>query len=236
MAPRKRLNDDSSSSQPARFTKKAHESWYELRKEKNLVVEKIIHPDIDRVFRLTEAFRSVGWERMLTLSGEYFPDLVREFYANILNKEEKSRMVKSSVRGTPITLTLDYLREFLNLRDPRAPFTYTINRNGFVADDHNYDIEATKTKFGCSDMRVRDLGLRWIRARLLIYLFGFNIEPRASGLNEIRISDLYPADKMIFGLGRPERIALAPLILRCIHDVVASNRPDKNFVFPVLLS
>ncbi|VFQ92012.1 unnamed protein product [Cuscuta campestris] len=233
---KKRNEDGSSSSQPPRLTSRDNETWWEERKETSFIIEKTIDPTIDNYFKLSNAFATLGWENMLTLTGTYFPELVREFYANITEKSKKRFLVRSYVRGTEVEIDLTYLREFLDLRDPSHPIHYMINRKGVVVDDRGYNIEETKGKFGVRDMLTRSFGLRWIRARLLIYLIGFNIVPRASGLNEIRNSDLYLVDRLIFGLPRIQKIALAPIIIKCIREVVASSRRDKNFVFPVLLS
>lgn len=58
------------------------------------------------------------WENLLSLRGEYYPDLLREFYANMLRKHNKHlHAIISSVKGIHIALTRESLANRLGLRD-----------------------------------------------------------------------------------------------------------------------
>ena len=56
----------------------------------NFVVEKMIHLTINQEFILTEAFVKVRWVLILQLLEVYYPQLVKEFYANIEDKDDKN--------------------------------------------------------------------------------------------------------------------------------------------------
>ena len=51
------------------------------------IYEMHIVPEIDAVYRITEAFELLGWAPILSLPHHIYPDLVWEFYVNIDNKK-----------------------------------------------------------------------------------------------------------------------------------------------------
>ena len=55
---------------------------------------------IDAIYRITETFELLGWALILSIPLHIYPDLIREFYANIDNKKgHNSEEIKSFVRG-----------------------------------------------------------------------------------------------------------------------------------------
>ncbi|KAI5664452.1 hypothetical protein M9H77_23775 [Catharanthus roseus] len=59
-------------------------------------------------YRLENHFRGLGWVPLLRLFGDYYPDLVREFYANMLHKMDKDLpTIISHVKGVRIVLGRD---------------------------------------------------------------------------------------------------------------------------------
>ena len=42
--------------------------------------------EVEAAFQISQAFDQLGWAPILRLSTHYYPELVHEFYANIINK------------------------------------------------------------------------------------------------------------------------------------------------------
>ena len=71
-----------------RFTSRENARWYEERKNNALVLEKTVSEEVDHIFGIRRAFDVLGWAPVLDLAGRYYPHLVREFYANIEDKDD----------------------------------------------------------------------------------------------------------------------------------------------------
>ena len=81
-----------------RFSTKEKELWYRERSSNKFVVEKTISLEIDREFILKELFRTLGWARVMELRGAYYPELVRQFYANLWRNENNPPRLQSMVK------------------------------------------------------------------------------------------------------------------------------------------
>ena len=97
MAPRKttalrssRTQAPAASSSTPRFTSEANRKWYDDHRENKLIVERTVAHDIEASFYIWDAFACLGWDPILDVQGDYYPELVREFYANIADKDEPS--------------------------------------------------------------------------------------------------------------------------------------------------
>ena len=73
----------------SRFSSKENAKWYARKRIDTVVVEKTLSADLDESFKIRHAYNTLGWGRLLELSGLYYPELVRQFYANIINKGNK---------------------------------------------------------------------------------------------------------------------------------------------------
>ena len=71
-----------------RFTSRDNARWYEERRDNALVLEKTMSDEVDSIFGIRRAFAMLGWAPVLDLAGRYYPRLVREFYANIEDKDD----------------------------------------------------------------------------------------------------------------------------------------------------
>ncbi|CAH9067882.1 unnamed protein product, partial [Cuscuta europaea] len=205
MAPKrgKGASSSSSSSVP-RFTSPENEAWYETRKKWKIVIEKTVDPQLNELYRISEAFDVLGWAIMLTLTGAYYPRLVREFYANIERKNDPYGDIESTVKGTKITVSERRLCNLLNIVDVGTPFSMN---SQVVLSDLDYDeIRAMQLSGVNEDLRAKTLN---VRERLIVYLLGFNILPRASDTHLIRRVDLYLLHKMVTGLGQIRGVPLA---------------------------
>ena len=117
-----------------RFTSKENKAWYESHKTNKILVEKRVHPKIERIYELRTAFNTMGWGPILSLEGEYFPTLVREFYANMVDKEvARLSEIKSFVKGRVITITHESLLDMLGI--PVDGLSYNLHRGDKVISD-----------------------------------------------------------------------------------------------------
>ena len=88
-----------------RFISKDREKWYNDRRENKFVIEKTIDPRVDNELHMTDAFRVLGWQGALELRGPFYPELVRQFYANMTMNEREPYEVKSMVKGVTVTIS-----------------------------------------------------------------------------------------------------------------------------------
>ena len=172
-----------------RFSSQANAQWYMSKRLNTVVVEKTIAPGIDNSFHLHEAYGGLGWHRLLTLEGPYYPELVRQFYANLEHKDKKTKpTLVSWVKGVQITVTCELLQNMLGL--PSIGESFHINKD-FMTSDHRWKaieaaqkfivnwtiLDPVRTKLLAKDFSVGD--------RVLAYSLSLNVIPRASGLNEV---------------------------------------------------
>ncbi|KAI5681222.1 hypothetical protein M9H77_02449 [Catharanthus roseus] len=73
------------------FSRLSDTAWELLadRASLNMIIEKCFGAEVIGHFRLENLFRGLGWVPVIRFSGDYYPNLVREFYANILHKMDK---------------------------------------------------------------------------------------------------------------------------------------------------
>lgn len=64
---------------------RADQKWITERPTEN-DFEKSFDKHVTEHLQFTTFFGNVGWEPLLHLSGDYYPDLVCEFYATMLHK------------------------------------------------------------------------------------------------------------------------------------------------------
>ena len=70
------------------------------------IYEMHLTSEIDAVYCITEAFELLEWAPILSLPHHIYPNLVREFYANIDNKKGYSgEEIRSFVRGRQFIIT-----------------------------------------------------------------------------------------------------------------------------------
>ncbi|GAB2289385.1 hypothetical protein Dimus_023694 [Dionaea muscipula] len=148
-------------------------------------------------------------------------------------------LISTWVRGAEIEVTYSSLAHDLQIPDVGFPFALLGDEE---VGDSTYSYPVALQRLGLryrldegkkSVVQSKQLGLR---ERVLVYLFGFNVFPRASGRNEVRLRDVFVLDKMLFGLGGRDPIPLAPIVINELRAVVASPFKSKAFCFPVLIS
>lgn len=67
----------------SRFTSLENFLLYEKLKENKMIVEKFIHPRIDAEVPIRAEFDKLGWGSLLDIKGDFYPELVWQFFANI---------------------------------------------------------------------------------------------------------------------------------------------------------
>ena len=243
---RRRLHERPEAAPPAptpRFSSPECEQWLAEKVTAEFVVEKMVHPDVDTEFGISDSFNRLGWGILLRLPNEYYPQLVREFYANSEDKNDKNAVnFISMVKGRRIELTDAVLSELLDVEDngPR------INQSGkHILSDGGWSRYHRLNELGIKTVSIAR-GDKYnnsilaknvpLRIRVLGYLCQFNICPSRSSRNELRNIDFYLADKMIQGFGVLSGIPLASLLIREMRSVIQKSRKEKSFVFPRILT
>ncbi|GAB4860608.1 hypothetical protein Ancab_040050 [Ancistrocladus abbreviatus] len=191
---------------PGPFTSPQNAKWHEKYCHNTLVVEKTLSDQLNSIFDVRRSFRVLGWDAILTPGGEYCESLVRQFYANIEDKDRpKLQEICSVVKGVPIYITRDYLACLLRVANEGEPY---VQLKQMVGSDLGFKLDRTLDRAG---VRPSNRNGKWkiytrdfrIHDRLIIYFFGYNVMPRASsGGNEARYANVYFLDTMRVGLER----------------------------------
>ncbi|KAI5650300.1 hypothetical protein M9H77_36305 [Catharanthus roseus] len=84
----------------------------------------------------------LGWVPLLHISNEYYPNLLREFYANMTHKTNKDlQTIISTVKGVRIILDRERLTSILRILDNGNTVTMDSNRKTINEDpDCNFDV------------------------------------------------------------------------------------------------
>ncbi|KAI5664043.1 hypothetical protein M9H77_23366 [Catharanthus roseus] len=157
-------------------------------------------------FRLENIFRGLGWFPLLPLFGDYYPDLVREFYANMLHKMDKDLpTIISHAKGVRIVLERDCLVSIIGIPNNGNTTTVDLNKRSKDKDpDWNFDA-------GCSRFNIQHWALDHCRIiyggdflyllpRALAYLFVHTLVQKGGGFSErttpssIRVSSSQPVE------------------------------------------
>ena len=155
---------------------------------------------------------------MLDLAGRYYSRLVREFYANIENKDIGGiDRVVSHVKGSRIELDRDSLSRIVGVSNEGPSVEFFKDA---ALSDRQYTLKNALLRldyFAIRNAQTGDMVFRtpnmFIQQRLLVYLYSSNVIPLASSLNEVRCSDIYLLDKMLHGLQGVEGIPFASIVL-----------------------
>lgn len=100
-----------------------------------MVLEHAFHDEIANHFKLKPFSCNIGWEKLLTLRDEFYLDLVRELYANMLHKYDKHLLtIIFFVKGVHITLTRESLARLLGIQDKDDMLTVDINQKRIEED------------------------------------------------------------------------------------------------------
>ena len=92
--------------------KEQFNTWF----DNPLIIENTILLSIKEKFHLKEAFDVLWWRPIVEIEGDYYPNLVRQFYTNIEDKEDNSsRGIRTFVKGVHIEVTKEYIVDLLGV-------------------------------------------------------------------------------------------------------------------------
>lgn len=82
------------------------------------MVEHTLAPQLDCELQVSRKFNTLDWGPIINLNGVFYPRLVREFYANIENKEaDPYTYIRSVIKGVKIIVSRDTIATSLNIFD-----------------------------------------------------------------------------------------------------------------------
>lgn len=162
---RRRGPGSSSPSEPTydatRFSSSECQNWFQLRKNKSFIIEKDIAPNMEAYFHISETLDRLGWSPIVRLPRIFYPQLVKEFYANVENKDAYSNvLLNTTVRGVKIRLTRRVLSEILGVPDDEE--LVQLNRRFFW--DGDWTVGATTDRFGVRYISSRSEGRQIYKA------------------------------------------------------------------------
>ncbi|KAL6575223.1 hypothetical protein OROMI_012508 [Orobanche minor] len=234
-------HEEAPSSDPTRFTTAENEEWHLLRTNAKLLVEKDIASEIEDKFHLLSFFRVLRWENSFALPPYYCEELVREFYANVETKMRSTSVILSVVRGTRISITLEDINRALDVPNEGVYVQYKKSFN--PPEGANWKVMEATDRFRVTYTPYRQTNTMILVTssfkevqRLILYLLGTNILPRASEKDEVRTSDLYFLDKMVHGLDGITGINYGSVILNHMQDFLRNKSPKHAIPYPRLIS
>ena len=226
--PLKRLRKTASSSQggpsssqtslPPRLISESAKKWYEEREHSGMVIERTLSEELDNQLSVSSIFQNMGWERLINLSGIYYPTLVKEFFANMRDKNAvTSRVIYTQVKGVDITLTHSSLARMLGISD-EGDWIVLNSKKLEVTSDPEWNFQEAFARLGLfyrAHVKKRILPADELspQYRVALYLIVHNIAPRSSSYNEVRLVDVYLLDKMM----SKTPIPLAALLIANIY-------------------
>ncbi|XP_071933319.1 uncharacterized protein [Coffea arabica] len=224
-----------------RFTSIENQQWYEAGLDKEIIVEKHLAPEVDDHYKISTAFKRLGWEDILKLPKHYYPNLIREFYANVEDKHSHSgNLIESWVRGKRVALTRDKVARWAKLKDSGEDIKLTKEfkaRDPWQVGEAVARLKGQYRERGSSKKLTVYADSFEHRYHLLFYLFAFNMVPKRSGKRELRNSDLYFLDKMMHGIGNHMTgIPLPSIIISYMRTTARMGAGHTCFGFPRLLS
>ena len=129
----------------------------------------------------------MGWASILTLSHHIYPDLVREFYANIDNK--KGEKIRSFAQGRQLTINRAKIGRILECNNQRPVIDL---KKGFKSPNKYWDPSHAMTRFDLQYQLFRLSKKETIlarvfnyRHRLIIYVIAHNVIPKKSQQGEV---------------------------------------------------
>ncbi|OMO60181.1 hypothetical protein CCACVL1_24340 [Corchorus capsularis] len=86
---------------PPIFVDNECQEWYGARYHNSFIIEKVLPTNIDQELGVGPLFVNRGWESLLQVDGYYYPNLVKQFYANMdKEREGYSYTINTMVKET----------------------------------------------------------------------------------------------------------------------------------------
>lgn len=176
--------------------------WVTNRESLKIISEKSFDKVVIEHFKLEQLSGGLGWVPLLLLYGNYYPNLVREFYANMTYKTDKDlEIIFSTLKGVRIILTRERLISILGIQDEGNMVTIDSNKKS-IDKDPDWSIDASCQCFGiwpCSIHRCRIFHVgdfRTLLPRALSYFFGYTLVQKEGGPSDVRTFYIYVLDKI----------------------------------------
>ncbi|KAI5652344.1 hypothetical protein M9H77_29531 [Catharanthus roseus] len=117
-------------------------NWVTDRESLKIVIEKSFNESIIKHFKLGSLYGELGWVPLLCFFGNFYLDLVCEFYASMLHKTEKDlKTIISTIKGVRIILTREHLASVLGISDEENLVTVDSKKKAIDKDSEwNYDV------------------------------------------------------------------------------------------------
>ncbi|KAI5648418.1 hypothetical protein M9H77_34423 [Catharanthus roseus] len=177
---------------------------------------------------------------MISRSGIYYPLLVKDFYTNMTQKNNKDLItVKITIKGVNITLERALLAHISSIPNEGLSISFGFTSR-IILGDKAWKYSEVSLRVGIHPQpnsghsrTIRNANDLSARMRTVSNLVGANVvlRPRKS-LNELRIIDIYLSDKLL----SPSLVNLSCIIIHCMWDTVSTNRKNRVFSFPLLLT
>ena len=219
-----------------RFSTPGNREYLERARRKKLLVEHTFHPSVEAEFGVSQLFKNLGWESSLNISGTYFPQLVKEFYANIEQKKSLNLWaINTFVKGQRLRVTERTIADALGITSGGRRWSLKSNQ---IMDEPSFNRELALDQLNlrleqASRGPIASTKNLTIRDRLFVYMLGTNVFPHASSNNELRICDIYSLWKATQG-PMENKVSLPSIIISEIRAVIRDIR--CHYRFPVLIS
>ncbi|GAV56892.1 hypothetical protein CFOL_v3_00433 [Cephalotus follicularis] len=194
----------------------------------------LVENTLDFEFCNSEGFPIVGWLEELGLSPlfstnlPYYPDLLKEFYVNILSSSSVS--LSTSVKNKEIKFTYATLGSILGI--PCEGARGWNQRNWIINDEFNKE-ECVRMLFGenadvIQRMYTRKLSLH---RKFLHHAVDTHILPKAGGFDEVTHMEAYTMFHIITG----QKINVPMLIINHMHNRANARLPYSNIISKILM-
>ncbi|OMO98844.1 hypothetical protein CCACVL1_04032 [Corchorus capsularis] len=236
-------NDKTRSTDPRFFYQKDHD-WYKDIENMGFVEEQTVPEVFDNEFNIHAAFEHLGWEEILKLPNKYYPELVKEFYANLKEKDKVNCISLSSyVRGKSIEITDTKLNEWYKFpgKGGRLHFSKMGDKSQCTLDrdwDKTAAIKHLDIPYSINRKKQWTVYAKFcsIKLRLIAWLLRTNMMPtHSTSTNELRLTDIFTLQMMTTN-PLPEHIPGIDLAKTIIEEIWNAAKSKSHFIFPCLIS
>ncbi|KAI5663682.1 hypothetical protein M9H77_23005 [Catharanthus roseus] len=177
---------------------------------------------------------------MISRSGVYETLLVKEFYTNITQKNNKDLInIKTTAKGVNITLDRTLFSQIAFIPNEGLVITFGSTSRIILGDEAWKHSEAShtigihprpNTRHSKMISNANDLSPRM---RAISSLIDINLIPRShKSVTELRATNIYLMDKLLSA----SLVNLPCIIIHCMKDTISTNRKHRVFSFPLLLT
>ena len=204
--------------------------------EVQFVIERTVEEAVDTYFGVRAAFDKLGWSSLLNIEGKYYPDLIKEFYANwsFNSKQAVDAKGTSYIRGIHIEMTKVKLGDLLGVSaEDKVMGAYSSINFSKERVRTQLHIEAEPRDRNSDRNRVKYcFPTAYPRVKVLALLISTNLAPRMRSRSECRECDLVFLYKMLIQKDRE----LYNLPAEILFQINWCFRRGGHLIFPILIS